>query len=162
MLRNLAFLLLLAITVGCSGPYSTDKVAAKETAATEVSVIPVAKLSMPEVVTANGELFAEESTNVTNKVPGRIAKMYVDLGSVVKAGDVLAELETDDYRFRVQQTEALAQVLEPGHQIRAVQPEAAPVLHHPQPFSRAIEVGVQQAVDSLLLIGCRGCHKKRG
>ena len=58
--------------------------------------------------------------------------------------------------------EALTQILEPGHQIRAVQPEAAPVLHHPQPFSRAIEVGVQQAVDSLLLIGCRGCHKKRG
>ena len=98
---------LLVFVVGCSGPYSADKVAAKETPVPEVSIIPVVRISLPETVTANGELFAEESTNVTNKVPGRIAKMYVDLGSVVKQGDVLAELETDDYSFRVQQTEAL-------------------------------------------------------
>ena len=98
---------LAALAVGCSGPYSADKVAAKETTVPEVSVIPVARISLPETVTANGELFAEESTNVTNKVPGRIAKMHVDLGSVVKQGDILAELETDDYSFRVQQTEAL-------------------------------------------------------
>lgn len=100
-------IVLAVLAVGCSGPYSTAKVDAKETPAAEVSVIPVVKISLPEMVTANGELFAEESTNVTNKVPGRIAKMHVDLGSVVKQGDILAELETDDYRFRVQQTEAL-------------------------------------------------------
>ena len=73
----------------------------------EVDVIPVTLISMPEMVTANGELFAEELTNVTNKVAGRILKLNVDLGSVVKQGDILAELEKDDYRFRVQQTEAL-------------------------------------------------------
>jgi RND family efflux transporter MFP subunit len=107
-MRSLPVVLaLLVLTVGCSGPYSTEKVAAKETAATEVDVIPVTMISIPEMVTANGELFAEELTNVTNKVPGRVATLLVDLGTVVKQGDVLAELEKEDYRFRVQQTEAL-------------------------------------------------------
>ncbi|MBI2686219.1 MAG: efflux RND transporter periplasmic adaptor subunit [Acidobacteria bacterium] len=98
---------LVFVNVGCTGPYSTDKVAAKEGTVTDVSVLPVSKISIPEVVTANGELFAEESANVTNKVPGRVAKLNVDLGSVVKEGEVLAELEKDDYTFRVQQTQAL-------------------------------------------------------
>ena len=97
----------LVLNSGCSGPYSTEKVAAKESVAAEVDVIPVTLISMPEMVTANGELFAEELTNVTNKVPGRILKLNVDMGSVVEQGDILAELEKDDYRFRVQQTEAL-------------------------------------------------------
>lgn len=92
---------------GCTGPYTAEKVAAKEAAAVEVNVIPVVATSIPEVVTANGELFAEELTNVTNKVPGRVVKLNVDLGSVVRQGDVLAELEKDDYQFRVQQTQAL-------------------------------------------------------
>ena len=104
---RLLHLVFLAFITGCSGPYSTEKVAAKETAFAEVNVIPVTKISIPEIVTANGELFAEELTNVTNKVPGRILKLHVDLGSVVRQGDILAELEKDDYRFRVQQTEAL-------------------------------------------------------
>ncbi len=97
----------LVLNSGCSGPYSTEKVAAKESVVAEVDIIPVALISIPEMVTANGELFAEELTNVTNKVPGRILKLNVDLGSVVNQGDILAELEKDDYRFRVQQTEAL-------------------------------------------------------
>lgn len=97
----------IVFLAGCSGPYAADKVAAKEAAPADVSVIPVAATSIPEVVTANGELFAEELTNVTNKVPGRVVKLNVDLGSVVRQGDVLAELEKDDYQFRVQQTQAL-------------------------------------------------------
>ena len=104
---RLLHLVFLVFITGCSGPYSTEKVAAKETAFAEVDVIPVTRISIPEIVTANGELFAEELTNVTNKVPGRILKLHVDLGSVVRQGDILAELEKDDYQFRVQQTEAL-------------------------------------------------------
>jgi len=103
----LPVLALLLLTTGCSGPYSSGKVAAKESAIAEVNVVPVSLILIPEMVTANGELFAEELTNVTNKVPGRVSTLLVDLGSVVKRGDILAELEKDDYRFRVQQTEAL-------------------------------------------------------
>jgi len=107
MVQYLVLLFFILLSVGCSGPYSADQVAAKESPAVEVSVIPVARVPIADVVTANGELFAEELTNITTKVPGRMAKMNVDLGSVVKQGDVLAELEKDDYQFRLQQTQAL-------------------------------------------------------
>ncbi|MFN0103489.1 MAG: efflux RND transporter periplasmic adaptor subunit [Bryobacteraceae bacterium] len=99
----------LFFNFGCSGPYSTENVAANVVAVADVNVIQVTTTSIPEMVTANGELFAEELTNVTNKVPGRVLKLHVDLGSVVKQGDILAELEKDDYRFRVQQMEALVE-----------------------------------------------------
>lgn len=97
----------IGLTLSCSGPYSADNVAAKESAPTDVSTLSVARSPIPEIVTANGELFAEELAVITTKVPGRVIKLNVDLGSVVKAGDILAELEKADYEFRVQQTQAL-------------------------------------------------------
>lgn len=99
-----------AFLTNCSGPYSNTPVAAKESQPpAEVSVIRIAPTAIPDVVTANGELFAEELANVTTKVPGRVIKMNVDLGSIVKAGDIIAELEKSDYEFRAQQAAALVE-----------------------------------------------------
>ena len=39
----------------------------------------------------------------------------------------------------------LAQILAAGHQVRAIQGEASPVLEHPQPLTGPVEVGVEQA-----------------
>ncbi|MEP7361651.1 MAG: efflux RND transporter periplasmic adaptor subunit [Acidobacteriota bacterium] len=94
----------------CTGPYSTEKVAAKEQAPPLTVVVErIAEGPIPEVVEANGELFAEEQANVSTKVPGRVERLNVDLGSIVKAGDVIAELEKTDYQFRVRQAEALVE-----------------------------------------------------
>ena len=71
-----------------------------------VDTIAVTAISLPSVINANGELFAEESANISNKVPGRVTKLTVDLGSLVNSGDVLAELEKEDYQYRVRQAEA--------------------------------------------------------
>ena len=46
---------------------------------------------------------------ISAKVAGRVEKLNVDLGSVVEQGQVLAELEKDDYTFRVGQAEALVE-----------------------------------------------------
>lgn len=99
---------LLAAT-GCTGPYSTPKVAAKEENLARVKVQTLAMENIPEVVTANGELFAEEVATVSTKVPGRVTRLTVDLGSRVEAGQIVAELEKDDYEFRVSQAEALVE-----------------------------------------------------
>src|SRR5205807_5961281 len=40
------------------------------------------------------------------KVPGRLQTISVDLGSVVHKGQVIAQLEPQDYKLRVQQAEA--------------------------------------------------------
>ena len=106
-MRSALLLSLVGLLAACSGPYSEPTVAAKEEAAVDVRVIRVDEEAIPEVITATGELFAEERATIGPKVPGRVAKLHVDLGSVVEAGQVLAELERDDYEFRVRQAEAL-------------------------------------------------------
>jgi len=103
------FFLILALLIlsACSGPYSEQKAAAKaESPLMAVDAVQVTAASLPAVVSANGELFAEELANISTKVPGRVTKLNVDLGSLVKAGDVLAELEKDDYQYRLRQAEA--------------------------------------------------------
>ena len=99
--------LVLIVLAACSGPYSEQKAAAKaEAPPTPVEAIRVQSISLPSVVNANGELFAEELANISTKVPGRVTQLTVDLGSLVKTGDVLAELEKDDYQYRLRQAEA--------------------------------------------------------
>lgn len=106
-----ASLALLALSLtACTGPYSEQKVAAKgDRPAVPVAATRVASGTVPEVITANGELFAEELANISTKVPGRVTKLNVDLGSQVRAGEILAELEKDDYEFRLRQAEALVE-----------------------------------------------------
>ena len=93
----------------CSGPYSTPKVAAKSEKPTPVKVRTVRLETIPELVTANGELFAEDVATISAKVPGRVTRLLVDLGSHVEPGQVIAELEKDDYEFRLKQAEALVE-----------------------------------------------------
>jgi RND family efflux transporter MFP subunit len=98
------------LSAACSGPYSGQPVAAKESQAPlGVTTVTATRSSIPEVVTANGELFAEEQAQLSTKVPGRVTKLVVDLGSVVRQGDLIAELEKRDYEFRLAQAAALVE-----------------------------------------------------
>lgn len=92
----------------CTSPYSNPKVSAKEDSPVlPVKVERLVAVNIPEVITATGELFAEEQATISAKVPGRVARLHVDLGSVVAAGQTVAELEQEDYELRVRQAEAL-------------------------------------------------------
>lgn len=103
-----AFLLLAILSsAACSGPYSEKSVAAVETPPLPVKVIRTAHEAIPEIITVTGELLAEEQATIGVRVPGRVTRLHVDLGSVVNAGDVLAEIDKEDYAFRVSQAEAL-------------------------------------------------------
>lgn len=102
--------LALLVSTGCSGPYSSPSVSAKN--ADRPVTVRTATLrpeTIPETVTATGELFAEDQATIGVKVAGRVAKLHVDLGSRVEAGQVIAELERDDYEFRVRQSEAMVE-----------------------------------------------------
>jgi len=99
-----------ALAAGCSGPYTGLTTEAKNREKpVPVRIRAAAVESIPEIITATGELFAEELATISAKVPGRVAKLNVDLGSRVSEGDVLGELEKDDYEFRVKQAEALVE-----------------------------------------------------
>lgn len=98
---------LLAVWAGCTGPYSNQEVSAKEQQPPlKVRVERVAVSNIPEIVTANGELFAEEQATVTLKIPGRVSKLLVDLGTRVESGEVVALLDPQDQLLRVKQAEA--------------------------------------------------------
>lgn len=106
-------LAVLLCAAGCSGPYSTSSVKAREDApAPDVRVQTVKLGIVPERIAAAGELLAEEQATLRVKVAGRVAKLYVDLGSRVEQGDPVAELERTDYELQVEQAEAaVAQTL---------------------------------------------------
>lgn len=61
---------------------------------------------MERLVTVTGSLTAREEATLSVKVPGRLRSIAVDLGSVVKAGDLIAQVEPADYEIRVQQAQA--------------------------------------------------------
>src|SRR5919108_2123246 len=71
----------------------------------QVKTTAVVETPFGETVTANGTLAAYDQTTVSVKVPGRVRVISVDLGSVVSRGQVIAYVDSEDYRLRVQQAE---------------------------------------------------------
>ncbi len=72
----------------------------------EVRTARVAREAWPLSVAATGELAAFEESALSVKVPGRLARLAVDLGVRVDAGALVAEVDARDYELRVKQAEA--------------------------------------------------------
>src|SRR4030095_9604985 len=72
----------------------------------QVKVARVSEISMESAVTVTGTLAAYDQATVSAKVPGRVKSIAVDLGSVVREGQIIAQLEQQDYQLRLQQAEA--------------------------------------------------------
>ncbi len=74
--------------------------------ARQVKTARVEETPFGETVTANGTLAAFDQSTAGVKVAGRLSSISVDLGSVVRRGQMIAQVEANDYRLRVQQSEA--------------------------------------------------------
>jgi RND family efflux transporter MFP subunit len=74
-----------------------------------VKVTPSVERELARTVEASGTLAADEQATLSFKVPGRLATLSVDLGSQVRRGQAVAQLETLDYKARVAQAEAALQ-----------------------------------------------------
>jgi len=121
-----ALLLLVASGVGCSGPTAADAAPQPQTKSGTPSPAPQKTGPGPQaggvgkvVTTApvvqgqvqltflyNGTIQSSFQVNVAPKTSGRLEKLMVDVGSQVKAGDVIATLETGALQLAVQQAEA--------------------------------------------------------
>jgi HlyD family secretion protein len=55
---------------------------------------------------ARGKVTPAEEIQVVSKLPGKVARVHVKEGSVVKQGDLLVELEASEYLQQIQQAEA--------------------------------------------------------
>lgn len=71
-----------------------------------VRLVAVAQTPVARVVTVNGTLAAFDQATVSLKVPGRLRVVAVDLGTVVRKGQLIAQVEETDYDLRVNQAEA--------------------------------------------------------
>lgn len=58
------------------------------------------------MLTASGYVIPRRRINVGSKIIGRVKELYIDRGSKVKAGDVLVQIEDDEYQAQVKQAEA--------------------------------------------------------
>jgi RND family efflux transporter MFP subunit len=61
---------------------------------------------LEKFLTVSGTLAAQEEATLSVKVPGRLEKVAVDLGSLVKRGDLIAQVERRDYELRLKQSKA--------------------------------------------------------
>lgn len=104
-IRALAASLLLAFVAACSK--SEKPAAAGASGKSRPVEIAVAEMRpMERAVTSTGILAAEEAATLSVKIGGRLRSLPVDLGSVVKRGDVIAQVEPRDYELRLQQAAA--------------------------------------------------------
>jgi RND family efflux transporter MFP subunit len=100
---------LSAALSGCSRneAASQNGTSASKHPARVVRVAPVAERIMERTVSAIGSLAAYDATTLSAKVPGRLQTIAVDLGSVVRKGQLIAQVEPLDYELGLKQAEAL-------------------------------------------------------
>jgi len=88
-------------TPNAAGPRPGGEVAPRQVKVTQVSEMP-----MERGLTAFGALAAFDEATISVKVPGRVRSITVDLGSNVRKGQLIAQLDPTDYQLRVEQAEA--------------------------------------------------------
>ena len=80
----------------------------------DVTTAPAVMRQLPRFTEATGSLAADEQTDVSPQVGGRIAEIYVDLGSYVQRGQTIARLDAEDAQLRLRQLEAQAAQAQAG------------------------------------------------
>src|ERR1700686_2746895 len=99
--RGIAAWLLPTIALAAAAGKSVYPVSARNASNVEprqVKIVPVSEISMERTVTVTGTLAAYDQATVSAKVPGRLGTISVDLGSVVHRGQIVAQIEKQDYQ----------------------------------------------------------------
>ncbi len=107
---SIATLLGLAIALagGCSRPPET-KASQASAGPADGGTYEVARVELRTVertITTTGSLLPLDRTPLSVIVPGRLSTIAVDLGSFVRQGEPIAQVDDSDYRLRVKQSEA--------------------------------------------------------
>jgi RND family efflux transporter MFP subunit len=101
----------VALWMGCERSYSSSakpkSAPAENLPARAAKTVRAAASPQERTVNAVGSLAAVDRATLSAKVSGRLQSIPVDLGSVVQAGALIAQIEQRDYELRVQQSEAL-------------------------------------------------------
>jgi RND family efflux transporter MFP subunit len=99
-----AFFLAVSLLIGCD---STGKAVADSSAnAPTAAVVKVQRRDLANSLSISSEFQPHQEVNVYAKVSGYIQKLYVDWGTHVKRGQLLAVLEIPELQQQLQQDEA--------------------------------------------------------
>lgn len=101
-------------SASCERKTQAQQSGAAGRAATTVPVVlkPVRRIAVQRAVDVVGTLYGDEEAVISAKVPGRIIKLYKDVGDEVKPGEPLVQLKPNDYRLAVAKAElAIRQAL---------------------------------------------------
>ncbi len=105
-IRVAALAALVALAAACATPAAPRGAASGTNKVRAVRVAAAQARPMERTVTVTGLLLAEEAATLSVKIGGRLRHLPVDIGSVVKRGDVIAQVEPRDYELRLQQAAA--------------------------------------------------------
>jgi multidrug efflux pump subunit AcrA (membrane-fusion protein) len=114
-LLSLAFILALTslLALACSGSKAqsngsanADAPAAAAPAVVDVTTAPAIMRELPRFFEATGSLVADEQTDVSPSVAGKVVAIGVDLGSYVERGAMIVRLDDVDSRIRLEQTQS--------------------------------------------------------
>lgn len=100
--RTRAALAALALAiVAAAGYLAWSKWLASADPATQYATAVVQRGDLEDVVTATGTLQPRDFVDVGTQVSGQIRKLHVEVGAVVKQGDLLAEIDPTVFKSRV-------------------------------------------------------------
>jgi RND family efflux transporter MFP subunit len=99
-------LVVLAADASTDAPLPVQPPAAEDGAPVDVTLAAAVEEPWERTLRVTGELVALEDSTLAAKVPGRLESLAVDLGSVVRRGELLAQVERRDYELRVASAEA--------------------------------------------------------
>ncbi len=110
--RTTAILFFSAIALtGCNPPDSAkgkkDGKAAAALPSRAVKAVPAESRPMERAVTVIGALAAIDQATLSAKVTGRLQSLSVDLGTRVRKGETVAQIEPADYDLKLRSAEAL-------------------------------------------------------
>lgn len=107
--RGWKLAIILLVLVWLPGCHSDSKVEADSKSTVHIAVVKVTRKDLSNRLEIASEFQPFQEINVYAKVSGYIRKLYVDWGSHVKRGQLLAELEIPELEQQVQQDRASAQ-----------------------------------------------------
>lgn len=117
---GLVFLLSALAMQGCmsqaNGSDGNDAQAETEDPAIPVEAATVVSEDVAAVYSGTATLEADEQATVVSQITGVVLEIFVEEGDFVEAGQVLARVETDRYRLKVEQAEAALKRLETDFQ----------------------------------------------
>ncbi|QTQ32506.1 RND efflux system, membrane fusion protein [Aromatoleum bremense] len=104
--RRVAIALLSLALLGAGGYFAWSKYLAKPDEASGYQFTSISRGDIEDVVTATGMLQPRDYVDVGAQVSGQLKKIHVEVGSEVKAGELLAEIDPIVLQSRVDATRA--------------------------------------------------------